>query len=352
MNWFRSASDHELAPTGTDSAVPLPVELAPPNTDKPAPHLRLVEPPTGDTAGGEWWIPRGEPVLVAPPRSADEAVDAELHGRLCGVLDSPDLELPHLPRVAARVLESINSDNVNYRSLAETVEQDPVLAAEVLRVANSAMFRGIREIATLEQAFSRIGLRELRSLVFARHTKGLAIRTGGPEKSLGEELWQRAVAAAVVASQFAKRARVPERDAFLIGLLHYIGSLVLLRVTHDYQKTHGCRVRRSLFDRLDEQWHERLGLRLADAWHLPDPLPMLIGAHHGPIEPDDPLRRPRLLIEVADACRSMLGYAPYVPYDFFKLPGLREWELTDNEPTRKLLADLPQQIVQRLQSTL
>jgi HD-like signal output (HDOD) protein len=357
FRWFGLVEDEALAPTGTDgpSPVPAPVRaddrfVADRFVADAAPDLRIVAAPTGDTVGGEWWVPRGIPVLATQPSDADDTVDESLLEQLERVIKSPEVDLPRLPRVAQRALALIGSENTNYRKLSELVSQDPVLSADVLRVANSVAFRGIREITTLEHAFSRLGTRELRSLILTRHMKGLVIKTGGAEKSLGEELWQRSLVSAVFMGHLAKRVRLAEDDAFLIGLLHDIGSLALLRIVHDHQKAHGRRVARPIFERLNVHWHEHLGVRLADEWNLPDPLPMLIGNHHGPVDEENPLRKQLMLIELSDVVCSMLGYATYVPYDFFNLPCVRRLELYDNPDTRQMLAQIPELVSIKLQA--
>lgn len=365
FRWFGVVEEEPLAPTGTDGPLPepLPAPLRAAGgfvaDNRPAgggfiadsvPELRVVPAPTGDTVGGEWWLPRGIPVLSAPASDTTETIDESLLTQMERVIKSPDVELPRLPRVAQKALALIGSENTNYRNLSELISQDPVLSADVLRIANSVAFRGIREITSLEHAFSRLGTRELRSLILTRHTKGLVIRTGGAEKSLGEELWQRSLVSAIFMGQLARRVRMPEEDAFLIGLLHDIGSLALLRIVHEYQKAHARKIGRPMFERLNVQWHEHLGVRLADEWNLPDPLPMLIGNHHGPVDEENPLRKQLMMIELSDVVCSMLGYAPYVPYDFFNLPCTRGLGIHDDPDVRQMLAQLPEQVATKLQS--
>lgn len=315
---------------------------------EPEPQLRVLRPDEVDTRGGEWWQPKGPPVLATPARTT-ATIDAELHAQLTRVINSPDLELPRMPQVAQRALGLISGESgADFRLLAEVVGGDPALSAQVLRMANSAMYRGIREITALDHAFSRIGTRNLRSILLSAGAKGLLIKTGGAEKTLGEEIWQRAIVSAVVFTSFAKRLHIEEDEAYLAGLLHDLGMLGLIRIVHDYQRTHGRRIPRTVFDQVAVEWHEHIGLRLADAWNLPDPLPMLIGSHHKQPTEADPLRRHRLLIQLCDVIYSMLGYGEYVPYDFFNLPCVRGLGFDNDAATQSTLAAIPEQIVVRL----
>ncbi|HMQ17339.1 MAG TPA: HDOD domain-containing protein [Phycisphaerae bacterium] len=288
-----------------------------------------------------WWIP--DPSRLEPPlpQAKQQAVDRALYDQLTKALDDQNLDLPRMPHVAQRALLALRDENVNYPELAELIGQDPVLSAEILRVANSVLFRAVREVTQLEQAFTRLGQRHVRSCILGVSFKGITIRIGGAERSIGEELWRRSMVAGVVLRQFAPRFGLPEEEAFLVGLLHDIGMLVVLKVTHEYQQLHGRPVPRSLFDQVADEWHQHVGLRLAEAWNLPDPLPELIGTHHSQVREGDPRRTYRLLIQLADVACEMLGYSPYQAHDFFSLPCVTQLNLKNDADTRRLLSEIP-----------
>jgi HD-like signal output (HDOD) protein len=238
----------------------------------------------------------------------------------------------------------LRSENVNFRTLAELIGKDPGLSAEVLRYANSAFYAGMNEIKRLDLAFARLGHRALRARVMAVSFKGLSIRTGGPERSRGEELWRRSLACGVILAEMAPRYGLSRDDAFLVGLLHDVGCLAVLRVVHEYQTQMGQRVPAVVFHALCQQWHEKLGANLSEAWNLPDPLPALIGSHHVDAGPEDPLEYYRLLIAFAEVVCAMTGYSPHVPYDFFNTPCVKRLGLQDDGATRAFLAALPEKI--------
>ena len=61
-------------------------------------------------------------------------------------LDADQLELPTPPEVALRIRDEAESISVTGNSLAKVIGVDPGLAASLLRVANSALFRGVNAI--------------------------------------------------------------------------------------------------------------------------------------------------------------------------------------------------------------
>ncbi|MFO0837438.1 MAG: HDOD domain-containing protein [Phycisphaerae bacterium] len=335
MRWFGLSSPAESQSTFT-----------PEDADLAIATLEEPEQPEGPV----WWIPIGAPVYEQPDyRSQVSGADVALHEHLSQILDNPDVELPQIPAIAQRALVLTRNDDVDYRQLSAVVEQDPVLTAEFLRVANSVAFRGTSEVRRLDLVFARLGSRRLRSLLLAATLKGEAIRTGPGPRSLGQELWRRSVASSVVASSLCSYASLNEEEAFLLGLLHDIGLIAVLKVVSDYQRRTSRKVARAVFDSIAQEWHEHLGLRLADMWNLPDPLPQVIASHHREPSPGDALEKSRLLVMVCDAAVTLMGFAPpYVPYDFLNLPCVRRLGLDSDSKALTRLRALPREIEQRM----
>lgn len=293
-----------------------------------------------------WW----RDLSAASETAAAVPVDQALYDALARTLDDPNLELPRMPRIADQALLKLRDAEVDYRALAEILQQDATLAAQVLRVANSVRYRGFAEIRSLDLAFARIGQRALRTIVLSSTMQGLSIRTGGATRSLGEELWRASRAHAVICGELARHIGLPEDDCTLLGLLHDLGMLGVLRTCHEHAQHHNTAVTRELFDRLAAEWHEHLGLRLAEAWGLPDPLPQLIGNHHRDPAPGDPHARERNLLLVADGIAGLLGFTPRRPADLLALPAAGALGLRQDVGTHAWLLELPARVTERIDS--
>ena len=74
-------------------------------------------------------------------------------------------DLPAPPQTALDILQACADPNTNTRKLSGIVGRDPVLTAELLRMANSAFFGMAREVRTLDQAVTVLGQRAVRNLV-------------------------------------------------------------------------------------------------------------------------------------------------------------------------------------------
>ncbi len=323
---------------GTTTAVAPPSEATTPSAQEPEPEI-----PEG------WWTP-AEPPVTRPPsyRGRVQPVDVGLYDELKGFLADPNLKLPQVPQVTQELLSLLDQDNVSFARAAEVAQRDSVITAEILRIANSSQFRGIREIRRLDMAFARLGVKQLRSVLLGVTMKAIAIHTGGNKKSLGEQLWQQSMASAAASAGFAQRYDLGPEDAFMAGLLHDIGMLVMLKLIHDFQGRGHQRITLSMFYALTEEWHEHLGLRLADSWNLPSPLPELIGQHHTFPKIDDPLWKLRSIVMLSDATCALLRYARYVPYDLFALPAAQKLCFAKTPANCKFLADLERDVRKRV----
>ncbi len=295
-----------------------------------------------------WWVPKGEPTLVAPqPGEAGDLVDTQLREHLERVLNHSEVELPALPAVAQRALAMLQDENVDFGRLSKVVQDDPAIAAKLLRVVNSTAYSRMFKTNRLELAFARLGCRTVRSIILAMTLKTVTMREAGAERALGEELWQQSIASAAVLGGLSRRYGLPDEEAFLVGLLHDIGKLGLLRILHGYQRNYDAKVPWARFDRLCDEWHEPLGRRLATNWRLPAPLPEIIGDHHHQPPDDDPLVCYRYLVQLTDVACAMMGYSPYVPYDFFNLPCVQSLGIEDTPETQNWLVTFPAIILER-----
>lgn len=297
--------------------------------------------------GPGWWVAVPTDAAASARREA-AVVDRKLYDRLAAALDNPSLELPQAPAVAQRALSALREPDVKLADVADIVSHDAALAADVLRLANSNAFRGFSEIRRLDVAFARLGKRELRRLLLTNSVKALASGFTGELRRAADEVSRQAQACAAVMAHLAGRARVSGDDAFLAGLLHDIGQLGVLRVLSDHVDRNGGQIPRALVRQLNDEWHEHLGIRLADAWGLPDPIPEIIGNHHRPVPADDKLADLRLLTQLADLVCSRLGIGPAQAGEFFEVPCVRRLGLADDAETREMLLALPEVVKQAL----
>lgn len=193
--------------------------------------------------------------------------------------------LPTIPRVIHEILRLSASDRASASQLAELIAEDQSLAARVLRIANSAYFGHMREIATVPQAVVLIGFGRVRNaaLAVAAHH---ALSGGDPEWAAA--LWRHSLVTSELARALAEEVRAANIEQYAVaGLLHDIGKLALDNVARApylelrTQLPPGA----VLLTREAEELgitHAEVGSRLLIQWNLPAPLAVAAARHHAP----------------------------------------------------------------------
>ena len=65
-----------------------------------------------------------------------------------------NIQIPTLPAIALRILNAVKDENSSFDALAKVVTSDPMIAAKVLKVANSAFYGLTREVSSIKQAIA------------------------------------------------------------------------------------------------------------------------------------------------------------------------------------------------------
>jgi len=197
------------------------------------------------------------------------------------------------PSVSLQILNLVVSENPEVSELARLVGRDPAMSAGVLSVANSAYYRGLREIETVRDAVTRLGLKELGRVAGAVSVRTLFnTRIRAEQVAFGElwsELFRRAVVVGSGAAWLAMRRPGGRSDrAYLGGLLHDVGKSMALRslaalVAEDrLPRPDEGRLLRVL-DRV----HVEIGGAAHQEWNLPQYLTVMAVRHHDPAIPPD-----------------------------------------------------------------
>ncbi|OQX86235.1 MAG: hypothetical protein B6D63_00395 [Candidatus Latescibacteria bacterium 4484_7] len=141
-------------------------------------------------------------------------------------------DLPPMPYVARKVMEIVGDSSASAQDLQEVISKDQGLTSQILKIANSALYARSRKIETLTDAIVMLGFNTIKSLSVMNATKNLyKFMNKGKVFGLKDKLlWEHSVGAALTARAVAQKinSRFVEQ-AFLGGLLHDIGKLVLLQ---------------------------------------------------------------------------------------------------------------------------
>lgn len=206
-----------------------------------------------------------------------------LKERIAETARKPGTHLPVFNPVALEVQKLISDETVPLARIESTLLRDPALSAQVLRMANSSMYSGLAEVSTLRQALTRVGSQQVMRLVLAAAQVSLYQSHHPLFKKHLAGMWKTAYASAIAAAWIAQRSGHGEmaEQAFVAGLLHDVGKLVILRSIEKLITEKGFEgpLPDSVAMEMIEALHCEFGHELMQRWNLPETY-RLIGLHH------------------------------------------------------------------------
>jgi putative nucleotidyltransferase with HDIG domain len=191
------------------------------------------------------------------------------------------VKVPPYPAVAFRIETLVRAGNYGLEDLSKLVASDQVLAADVLRCGNSALYARGAPVASVKQAVGRIGAKDVARLALASGLGAHAL-AAGRLASIRRRVWLDALASALLAQDLAKSRAVAPDVAFSAGLLHDFGKVVAIACVEELLAN-----REDATPRSEEEWNEimdkyhvELGVVMAARWDLPPVLADVISLHH------------------------------------------------------------------------
>jgi len=221
------------------------------------------------------------------PAHADRAASESLAASVARISG-----LKPLPVVVQKVLAELSNPDWSSQTVSEQVASDPSLASMVLRLANSSFYSRGAKLTDIHQAINRLGGTKLRELVVG--AAAMSLIEGRTQRAL--DLRDHCAGTAAVAREVALLVRADPSVAFLAGLLHDMGQLLMLETDEiDYETIDEANAVSDEALPAAERWeldfdHAVLGGHVLKEWGIPEPLPQLVAWHHQPVrayETDD-----------------------------------------------------------------
>lgn len=198
-------------------------------------------------------------------------------------------EVPELPVTPMRVLRIANDPEAGIADLMRTIEYDPGLTSNVLRLANSAYFAGPRSISSLREAGVRLGAQRIAQLVLASVVSPMArLPVRGYDLPAGQ-LLDHLIATAVGVEELARALKIQmPPHTFTAALLHDIGKIVLgTFAAIDAAPIARLAIEEGIpFDEAEARIlgidHPETGALLLESWQLPPEIVEVVRWHHQP----------------------------------------------------------------------
>ncbi len=202
-------------------------------------------------------------------------LEQEVLTKLDSVLSNPQAvlsSLPVLPQSVVTLTSMLNKDDFNVDAFVEVVEQEPGIASELIKLANSAQYkRGEKEVTDLTQAFMLIGATGISEHILGRFIRQMTRVSPIYFKLFGDKIWQHSNETASLAKQLAGIQGGDKEAAFLAGLMHDVGKMVIFhlmvesfRTNHPDHKPNALVFKKLLADK-----SMQLSASLLTLWEMP-----------------------------------------------------------------------------------
>jgi putative nucleotidyltransferase with HDIG domain len=187
--------------------------------------------------------------------------------------------IPMLPEVATRIIAIAANPDVTISHLAQVISKDQVLTTRLLSLANSAYYSSPVDVGTVPEAIMRVGAAAVRNLAVT-----LCVTSRMRERNVygthGQSLVDHSIGTAYLARLVADDVNIDPEQAFLCGLLHDIGKMVILKWHHDHVKRTGQPMDPTELAELLGRWHPYVAERAFRRWGLPSELNEPVLYHH------------------------------------------------------------------------
>jgi len=246
-------------------------------------------------------------VLVGTIRRALEMRTHLTTGRLSELVSRLD-KLPSLPGAYRRLLERINAPDGSVAEIGSIIAQDPSMTTKLLKLVNSSFFSFARHVTNPTQAVMILGVNTIKSLVLAAQVFAQLEADLIDELHIAD-LQSHSLAVAVFARHIVEcecGGRETGDVAFLAGLLHDIGKLVLAaNLPDEYRRTILAARRENVPIALAERkqygaTHADVGAFLLGLWGFPIPVVEAVGLHHSPAVAAPRTLSPLVAVHAAD----------------------------------------------------
>ena len=207
-------------------------------------------------------------------------------------LKRDELKLPSLPETAEQVRNATMDPECNLHDLSHIIQQDTVLSARLIRLANSAYLGGRNKAESLMQALTRIGMRRIRTLALAMAMEQVFKSDNDIVKMFSEqfitESREIAAASVVITRDLQKRGighRLHQDVSLLAGMVSRIGIAPILRMANEFESSFA---NPSFINECITQFSSPLGSNILRYWQFtPNLVQVPLHFHKGRIELDD-----------------------------------------------------------------
>ena len=215
----------------------------------------------------------------APRESLSEPTDPEhapVFKKIQEILERIEARpeyIPRRPSLLPKLLSTVNDPQAAMVEISRIIAQDPALTGNLLRIANSSMYRvSSMPVESIERAVTLVGVQGIRSIIATALLQPVMTSGSGAFSRFPELVWEHTLYAASASEQHA--VNVEQSEPFvsrLIGLLYGLSAIVVFRIVRDqFAAQPHLNPNPGSIARMLETWVAPTAGRIAASWELPE----------------------------------------------------------------------------------
>jgi len=208
--------------------------------------------------------------LSQPPDPANAPVFTAVQRVLERIEARPEY-FPRRPSLLPKLMATVNDSESSMREMSGIIAQDPALTANLLRIANSPIYRvSSSPVESIERAVTLVGVAGIRSIIATALVQPLMAAGNGTFSRFPELCWEHTLYSALTAESHA--TQIERNEPFvsqLVGLLYGLSAIVVFRIVRDqFAANPALRADPGSVARLLETWVAPTAGRIAKSWEL------------------------------------------------------------------------------------
>jgi len=198
-------------------------------------------------------------------------------------------QLPPFSPILNRLMASLASDDVSFAKIADLIEKDTVLAGNILKLVNSALYGLAGTVNSIRHAVSLLGITKLRNAALSMSVSRMWNQVKTPPGWSTSNFNQHSVGVGILSDLLSQRLNVGYAEgAFAAGLFHDLGLLLVAIGMHDEYR------QLSLLCQESHKWkpeyetqvlgltHAELSAEALAQWNLPEEIQNAVRYHGSP----------------------------------------------------------------------
>ena len=205
---------------------------------------------------------------------------------LINIIDSEKLEIPALPDIIIKIMKLSQDPDTEISKYVQVVKSDQAIALKIIKLANSPLYKGLRDVNDLNLAVSRIGINELKNIVIMMSLQTKIFR-GKKFKDLIDEIWKSSLLTALISSQLASYYSLDSSRLYTLALLEDVGEIIVLDAVRGYESFYKMKYKpdEHFILRTAKSFHQQISAFTLAHWNFSKEQIRIVRNHH--VLPDD-----------------------------------------------------------------